>query len=367
MAAAPVWLSPARWAPDLDVLPMSPARSPRTVLTGEFLHLQKGAMNNFMRFFLLFLWVSLLVSLAGCGGGESNATRGVGPAPPLPSGTPIIAFLSQITGTGNYRIRLMTDRGAVIPVGSPDKFNYVQLSPDGKKIVYSLADGDGWYFWIGIMNSDGSAKTTLTATDEFDLYPQFTPDGTKIIYESVGNNLGIILMNADGTNPQNLTNQYHGYGFFEPTVSPDGKTIAASFCNSSVCGLATMNIDGSGLQVIQTCDAHTQFLGEPAFSADSTKIFFSYMLGPYYAQNTNIYVVNVDGTNLTQLTNSSYDWCPVVVGDKVLFVSTRDSQTHDPSESEIYEMSLDGSGIARLTHNRINDTFIGYPLFGRIG
>ena len=247
-----------------------------------------------------------------------------------------MAYLTQITGTGNYQINLMSNT-RVTHVGSPDKFNYVHLSPNGKKVVYSLSDG--YWFWIGIMNSDGSGQTTLTPTSgEIDLYPQFTPDGSKIIYASWPepnrlNCCDIILMNADGTNPQNLTNQ-NGNVYFEPTVSPDGKTIATSFCNVSVCGLATMNIDGSGLQVIQT----GVFLTEPVFSANSTKIFFSNVLGPY-PDNSNIYVVNVDGTNLAQLTNSSYDWCPMVVGDKVLFVSTRDSQTHNVPDNEIYEMS----------------------------
>jgi Tol biopolymer transport system component len=272
-----------------------------------------------------------------------------------------VTYLTQITGSGNYQVKLMSTTG-VTTVGLRDKFNYVHLSPDGKKIVYSLADANGYYFWIGIMNSDGSGKRTLTVTDEFDLYPQFTPDGTKIIYASwpPGRNCcDIILMNADGTNPQNLTNQ-NGNVYFEPTVSPDGKTIAAAFCNVRFCGLATMNIDGSGLQVIQT----GEFLTEPVFSADGTKIFFSNILGQYYPDNSNIYVINVDGTNLTQLTNSSYDWCPVIVGDKVLFVSTRDSQTHDVPDNEIYEMNPDGSGITRLTNNEDNDTFIGYPFYG---
>jgi Tol biopolymer transport system component len=77
-----------------------------------------------------------------------------------------------------------------------------------------------------------------------------------------------------------------------------------------------------------------------------------------------IYVVDVDGTNLTQLTNSSYDWSPIVVGDKVLFVSTRDSQGHTVPDNEIYQMNPDGSGLTRFTNNNANDTFIGFPMFG---
>jgi Tol biopolymer transport system component len=327
---------------------------PRFVSQRVSLPPEEDALNKLWQPFLLLVLFSLVISVAGCGGGGSQSTPNPRPSPPPPSGGPNVAYLTQITGSGNYQINLMSKTG-VTPVGSPDKFNYVQLSPDGKKIVYSLADANGYYFWIGIMNSDGSGKKTLTAKNEFDLYPQFTPDGTKITY---GHWLGrgyldIILMNADGTNPQNLTNQ-DGNNYFEPTVSPDGTTIAAAFCNASECGLATMNIDGSGLQVIQTCQANTQFLGEPAFSADGTKIFFSYIRGPYYPNNSDIYVVNVDGTNLTQLTNTSYDWCPIVVGDKVLFVAN----------GEIYDMNLDGSGVTQLTNNTVNDTFIGYPMYG---
>jgi Tol biopolymer transport system component len=318
-----------------------------------------GALNKLWRPFLLLVLFSLVISVAGCGGGGNQSIPNPNPNPnpsaPPPSGGPNVAYLTQITGTGNYQINLMSNTG-VTPVGWPDMFNYVYLSSDGKKIVYSLSDGNS--FWIGIMNSDGSGQRTLTTTG-FSFYPQFTPDGSKIIYQywpGPHYYSDIVLMDADGTNPQNLTNQ-NGKNYWEPTVSPDGKTIAAVVNG----GLATMNIDGSGLQVIQTGGV---FLGEPTFSGDGTKIFFSYILGPYYPDNSNIYVVNVDGTNLTQLTNSSYDWCPVVVGNKVLFISTRDSQTHNVPDNEIYNMNSDGSGITRLTNDKDNDTFIGYPMFG---
>ena len=54
----------------------------------------------------------------------------------------------------------------------------------------------------------------------------------------------------------------------------------------------------------------------------------------------------------------------MVVGNKVLFVSTRDSQTHNVPDNEIYDMNPDGSGITRLTNDTDNDSFIGYPMYG---
>ena len=58
------------------------------------------------------------------------------------------------------------------------------------------------------MNSDGSNKVNLTNDGESS-YPDFTPDGSKILFSSNpynGNGSDIYIMNIDGTNKVNITN-----------------------------------------------------------------------------------------------------------------------------------------------------------------
>ena len=72
-----------------------------------------------------------------------------------------------------------------------------------------------------------------------------------------------------------------------------------------------------------------------------------------------IYAMNDDGTGQVNLTNSpandmSASWSPD--GSRIAFVSDRDHM-HEPTgaEWEIYVMNADGSGVTRLTNNRVND------------
>ena len=73
---------------------------------------------------------------------------------------------------------------------------------------------------IYIMNVDGSGQTNLTNNPTKDIYPSFSPDGTKIAFESSRDgNDEIYIMNADGSELVNLTNNpaaYDGRLSFSP-------------------------------------------------------------------------------------------------------------------------------------------------------
>ncbi|GAI97954.1 unnamed protein product, partial [marine sediment metagenome] len=61
-------------------------------------------------------------------------------------------------------------------------------------------------FEIYIMNIDGSGQTNLTNNLAWDFEPCFSPDGSKIAFESLRDgNCEIYIMNVDGSGQTRLT------------------------------------------------------------------------------------------------------------------------------------------------------------------
>jgi len=81
-----------------------------------------------------------------------------------------------------------------------------RYSPDGTKIVFqSNRDGQPEIY---IMNSDGSGQTRLTNNPAWDTAPSWSPDGTRILFTSLRDNVmspSLYVMNADGSGQTRLT------------------------------------------------------------------------------------------------------------------------------------------------------------------
>ena len=71
----------------------------------------------------------------------------------------------------------------------------------------------------------------------------------------------------------------------------------------------------------------------------------------YLPGKGHIYLVNIDGTGLTPLTTSGYDWEPAWSPDgmRIIFLSQRNN--HHTNNNEIYIMDADGSNQKRLSNS----------------
>jgi len=231
-----------------------------------------------------------------------------------------------------------------------------QWSPDGTMIVFHsvrFVDDD-----IYIMNADGSDQTRLTDDDAVDFLPTWSPDGTKIAFTAKRDgNSEIYVMNADGSDQTRLTfvlpsvpGATDGQDLW-PSWSPDGTKIAFASTRDDNDEIYIMNADGSDQTNISN---DPRFDNLPDWSPDGTKIVFS---SNRDGGNPNIYTMKPDGTDFIQLTDTGNrhdswpSWSPD--GTKIVFSSSRD--TPSPSQSgeifEIYVMNADGTGQTRLTFN----------------
>jgi TolB protein len=168
-------------------------------------------------------------------------------------------------------------------------------SPDGTKILFdSGRDGN---YEIYTMNPDGTGVTRITNNSSFDWQPAWSPDGTKIVFSSGrdGDPKGeIYTMNADGTGVTRLTNDPNRD--WNPSWSPGGTKIAWNSDRAvDVFGdhqwdIYTMNADGTG-QTRLTTDPDID--ANPNWSPDGTKIAFATRRA---GAQFDIWWMNADGT-----------------------------------------------------------------------
>ena len=223
-----------------------------------------------------------------------------------------------------------------------------QYNANGKIVFASARNGNQEIF---TMNSDGSQVVRLTNSAAVDSLPKFSPDGTKIVFDSqIGTgNRQLFTMNYDGTNLAPLTNLPNTENY-DASFSPDNsKVVFTRIAAGNLSDIYTINADGSNLKQLTT---HGSADTEPRFSSDGTKIVFSTFRHRIFLDtNYEIYVMNADGSGQTRLTNhTAIDVEASFSHDgKIVFASDRDG------DFEIYTMNSDGTAVRRVTNNTFAD------------
>ncbi len=241
----------------------------------------------------------------------------------------------------------------------------VMVAVDAQARIAFVSDRDGNYD-IYVMDVDGGNLRRLTNHPDIDSLPSWSPDGKRIVFTSKRDGhvdaihgfatSEIYVMDADGDNPQNLTN--HPKEDWYPSWSPDGKRIAFSSERDGNIEIYVMDADGGNPQNLTNNPLNDR---DPSWSPDGKRIVFSARRDGHFenelALTYEIYVMDNDGGNQQRLTeNRKNDWHPSwsPTGKRIAFTSDRKG---DFQNFEIYVMDNDGGNQQRLTENRVSDSF----------
>jgi hypothetical protein len=195
----------------------------------------------------------------------------------------------------------------------------------------SNMDGD---FDIWVMNSDGSNPQQLTNDPANDSGPDWSSDGSKIVFISQRNgNSDIFVMDADGSHLNQLTDS--PADDFWPVWSPDGEQILFNSRTDNNTDIYVMRADGSDIRQLTDTPASEDFA---AWSPDGSQIIYARIWG-----EDGTYLMDANGANqqkITDIVGLEFAWSPD--GMRIAFGSDYEGNRR------IYVMDADGSNIHRL-------------------
>jgi len=317
--------------------------------------------------FSVTLSISLMALIAASCSGSTVTYK--------PSNLPgLIAFASERDNTAH--IYTVKPDGNDLKSTSSDNQTFDGLpawSPDGTRIAFNSNQSDNYEIWS--MNEDGSDRRKITSEKEKNYAPSWSPDGTRIAFigerkDAAGDaSVEIFVINSDGSDFKQVT---------------DSSTWVSSAEPSAESG--------------QGHSEKVRWNSVPTWSPDGFKILF--------ASNRDdtrpiLYTMNPDGSDQKKLglffevDGTQPDWSPVT--NKIVFVrgsaargdiwvmdggspfplltakklSDNLDNNHSPAWSpdgaqiafisdthgnaDVFIMNADGSNVRRITYDKAND------------
>jgi Tol biopolymer transport system component len=108
-----------------------------------------------------------------------------------------------------------------LPITTQTELMHFKWSPDGSLLAFTAFDEAEGVYGLYTLNGDGSGMRVLATSEVLIKVPDWSPDGTRIVYEA-GND--IFDVQADGSALTQLTAE-NGINSF-PVWAPDGSSIA---------------------------------------------------------------------------------------------------------------------------------------------
>lgn len=175
------------------------------------------------------------------------------------------------------------------------------FAPDGKSILF-VSNIDHKQYEVYLMNLTTKRTTRITSNDRLDGSPTFHPDGKRIFYTSFMDrdsankitNSEIFVTDTLGSYHTRITNRIGNDGALD--ISPDGKTIACHYFINGKADIYIMNLDGSNITQLTSDTLDNRW---PRWTPDGKYIAYTRV-----ADNSDIWLMDKNGENKKQYVTS---------------------------------------------------------------
>ena len=204
---------------------------------------------------------------------------------------------------------------------------------------------------IFTLGTDGNDLRRITQNSFWDLYPAWSPDGSRIAFLSQrATNLGIYIMNADGSNAKLLYDSSSN----EADIDWRGDWIVFTKDSS----IWIIQSDGSGVRQVTKPPRAGEWgkanlpIGDydPRISPDGTKVVYERLVDDQSPHgNYDFFIVDIDSSHESRLTNSGYsqglaDWSNS--GGQIVYIVAAIGAT---GLYDLYMMKADGTENRNIT------------------
>ena len=234
-----------------------------------------------------------------------TAHRSLSLAPDWSPDGQLLAYVTWVRGTPGIFVADFERRGEKRALVTDGTLNSSpSFAPDGRRFALTRATGRSSEIYVADVQGGGMRQ--LTYSPGIDTSPAWSPSGREIAFTSSrSGSPQIYVMDSEGANLRRISTQ----GSYNDGAawSPDGTRLVYASRRNGTFNIAVTDLVTLETSLITAGRSNDE---SPVYSPDGRKIAFASSRSYSRRRETQVYVVDIDGANLKQLTSEGNNYAP---------------------------------------------------------